>query len=404
MKIESGTYLIPKGFRATAVQADIKGKPSNKEDLMMIVADRDCMAAGVFTKNSAKSGAVLISQAHLSSCTIRGMVGISGNANACVPNALSDAEEITALAGDFIGVPKEQILLAMTGKIGVPMQMEAVKRGFQKMSPPTTDQFESAARAIMTSDTFPKVASTTIQIGRSKVNIMGISKGNGMIHPNMATTLSFVMTDARIQKELLQRALSDATLDTFNMIDVDSDMSTNDTILVLASGEAGNEKIADLSSESYLLFFDALRELLRGLAKQVAGDAEGSKKLLICNLKGAGTKEEARALARSVVSSIRFKASMGGRCNYWGRIPASMGATGIPFDLDQMDIHIRYEGGCFPVFLRGAAQEIQDELTDQMTESSQITISIQLQEGQQEAEAYGCDLQPIYVENTANYG
>ena len=403
MRKIKGSITSPKGFTASAVAADIKEIGKTREDLCVLYSEKPCVAAGVFTKNTLKSGTVLLCHKTLENPTHQGVVALSGIANTLTGDDFEKAQKLQALAANFLHLSVKEVLLASTGKIGKVLPMEPIVAGFQKMPEPDAAFGDAAARAILTSDTAEKVTSYQEEFGGKTVTISAMAKGSGMIHPNMGTTLSFVTTDLAIEKELLQRALSIAVEDTLNMISIDGDMSTNDTCLVLANGMAENPKILCGKSEDYRRFVQLLVQVLQDLAQMIAGDAEGSTKLLTAHVSGVDTKEKARILAKGVISSARFKAAMSGVDGYRGRLLASMGAPRVDFDLKKVKVSYTWGNEKHTVYDHGKNIEFPTDKLESMGSSPEVVLEISMDAGKEEATAYGCDLTEDYIRHVVDY-
>ncbi|WP_425539853.1 bifunctional ornithine acetyltransferase/N-acetylglutamate synthase [Microaceticoccus formicicus] len=402
MKVLEGNITAPKGFLASAIGVDLKGSGKEKEDIMVVYSEVPAKAAGTFTKNLVKSGTVTYCMENIKNENARAFLGLSGVANTAVKDALEKADMMCSLAADFLNIDKSEVLPACTGRIGKIVDIERIKSGFDKMKAPDKNSSDAVSRAIMTTDSFPKKITVQEEIGGSTVTISCIGKGSGMIHPNMGTTINFATTDIAISKELLQEALSSAIDETFNMLSIDGDMSTNDTFLIMTSGLAGNEEIVS-KNEDYELFKNALTEATRVIAKLIASDGEGASKLLISKIEGARTREDARILAKSVITSPRYKAAVNKFDDYAARILANMGYSGGMFDYLKATISYRWGEYDKVMYDRGESYGLSDEEKQSMLDIEELIIFVDLHEGEFSSEAYGCDLGCEYINGLVEY-
>ncbi|MDO5718876.1 MAG: bifunctional glutamate N-acetyltransferase/amino-acid acetyltransferase ArgJ [Tissierellia bacterium] len=402
MEFLEGNITAPIGFSSAAVNADISGKGKDKEDLMIIFSDIPSISAGVFTKNIVKSGTVEYCMENIKRDKSRAMLGLSGIANTCVLDAYDNAKKICELAADFLNISKEEVLPASTGRIGKRLPMEKIKSGFEKMDRPDKKSFKAAARAIMTSDTFPKAITIKEKIAGKDICISCMGKGSGMIHPNMGTTINYATTDIAITKELLQEVLAEAVDDTINMVSIDGDTSTNDTFLIMASGLAGNDLINE-RDENYYKFLDLFKIALREIAKMLAKDGEGATKLLICRVNGARSKSDAKALAKSIISSVRYKAAMSVVDTYFSRILSNMGNAGVDFDYRRVKIKYGWDNHEIIMYENGMANDLNDQIIKDMENIKELNIVVDLNYGDFSAESFGCDLTSDYVKSVTNY-
>lgn len=403
MKIIKGGITAAKGYKVAAASASIK--KNGKNDLALIYSEVDATAAGAFTTNAVKAAPVLWDEKVIKN-KIRGIVANSGNANACTSKT---GDEHVALEAETyakcISASKEQILVASTGVIGVLLPIENILNTIQSSSKDLDSSLESgtlAAQAIMTTDTVKKEIAVEFEIDGISVKMGGMAKGSGMIHPNMATLLSFVTTDANISQNLLEKAIKEAVVDSYNMISVDRDTSTNDTAIVLANGLAGNKEINE-ENENYKTFKDALNYVSVELAKNMAKDGEGATKFIQVNVKGAKTKQDARLLARTVVTSNLTKAAIFGEDANWGRVIAAMGYSGVNFDVNKVKIIFSSKAGEVLVMDNGAPVKFDEDLASKILAQQDIDINAWLQDGQEEATAWGCDLTYDYVKINGDY-
>ncbi len=394
--VVDGGVALAAGFTAGAVYAGIKTPGHDKYDLALIASDRPTRAAGVFTQNSFAAAPVIVSKEHLAGDQIRGAIVNAGNANACTgQQGLADAREMCALAAAKLQCDPSQVLVASTGVIGTPLPMDLIRQAADEIEL-NPEGARRVARAIMTTDTYPKVAGVELEIGGRSVRMGGIAKGAGMIHPNMATMLSFVTTDAAVDPAFLQEALRAAVDDSFNMISIDGDTSTNDTLIVLANGSAGNDTVA--GGDEGALFVEALTHVCAELAKAVVADGEGATKLFRMVVRGARSPEDARAAARSVVRSNLVKAAVYGSDPNWGRVLCAIGYSGASVDPAIVDLHV----GGVQLVRAGAPVPGSREAAGPIMQEHEVEFVADLHVGEASATAWGCDLTEAYVvENSA---
>lgn len=402
MKIIKGNITSPKGFKAAG---EFVGLKKVKKDMALIYSETPCCAAGCFTTNKVKAAPVLWDIDKVNN-DIKGIVINSGNANACTgKKGMEDTEKTASVMAELSGVSKENILVCSTGVIGVNLPMDIMQEGVKKVFEKLSDDFESgenAAEAIMTTDTVKKTICIEIEIGGKIVTIAGMAKGSGMINPNMATMLCFITTDAVISKPLLNSALKYAVADTFNMISVDGDTSTNDTVLVLANGFAENAEIND-GTEDFEKFKQALYFINKELAVKCVSDGEGATKLITANAQGCKTKNDARLLARSVVSSNLLKCALFGEDANWGRVLCAMGYSGADFDPLNVTITFRSAKGDIILMDNGKPIVFDEEKASDILSEHDIYIDMKLNEGNESATAWGCDLTYDYVKINGDY-
>lgn len=403
-KIQGGVTAA-KGFMAASTGAEIKYK--NRKDMAMIYSKTPCVAAGTFTTNVVKAACVQWDQKIVKeSDAVHAVVINSGIANACTGKQGFDACEATAEAvEEVLNVPVDTCLVASTGVIGMQLPVEKLENGVKNMAPQLSDSEEAAheaACAIMTTDTIPKEAAVTFEIAGKTVTLGGMSKGSGMIHPNMCTMLGFLTTDLAIEKSLLQEALSQVVMDTFNMITVDGDTSTNDTLLIMANGLAGNEVITT-KDEDYQTFVDALFYVCKFLAKKMAGDGEGATKLFEAKVVNAKSKEDARTLSRAIVASNLSKAAIYGCDANFGRFLCAMGYSGAEFDQNDVELFFESKEGRLQVFDKGTPIVFDEDAATKILGADEVTIFVDMHEGDAQAAAWGCDLTYDYVKINADY-
>jgi glutamate N-acetyltransferase/amino-acid N-acetyltransferase len=392
--ITSGTVTSPQGFLAGAVEASIKSP--DKLDLAILCSEKPCVAAGVFTSNLVKSAPVILSKKHLKGGKIQAIVVNSGCANACTGEAgIADAAEMTGLAADKLGLSANDVLVASTGVIGARMPMERIRDGIRRIIP-TKDGGHNFARAIMTTDTFPKEMAVAVDSKMGLFTIGGVAKGAGMIHPDMATLLAFLTTDAAVEANFLKSALRKAVAGSFNMVTVDGDTSPSDTVVILANGSAGTP-IIDKSSGQ--LFQDALDEVCTFLARCIARDGEGATKLIEVVVEGALNQTHARLAARTIAGSPLVKAAMYGNDPNWGRIVAALGRSGAKINEKKLEVYLNgicvMEGGSPVPF---DEQEMRRGLADK-----EVSTRLCLNLGPGKATAWGCDLSEEYVTINSAY-
>ena len=405
MKIIEGGVTAAKGFKAAAVAAEIKYK--GRTDMAMVYSEVPCVAAGTFTTNVVKAAPVKWDQDivynHPSAQVV---ICNSGIANACTgAEGYGYCKETADAAAEILGVAADSVLVASTGVIGMQVPIDRIKNGVKMMAPKLDGSLEAgteAAKAIMTTDTKKKEVAVQIEIGGKTVTVGGMCKGSGMIHPNMCTMLGFVTTDVKISKEMLQKCVSADVVDSFNMISVDGDTSTNDTLLVLANGMAGNEEIT-AEGEDYDNFCKALHEITTFLAKKMAGDGEGATALFETKVINAVSKEDARTLAKSVICSSLTKAAIFGHDANWGRILCALGYSGAKFDPENVDLYFESKSGKIHIFGNGVACDYSEEEATKILSDPEVTALVDMHMGEAEATAWGCDLSYDYVKINADY-
>ena len=402
MKMIEGGVTAAQGFVAGGVHCGIR-KNKSKPDLAMIYSEKLCAAAAVYTQNLVKGAPILVTKKNIENGRAQAVICNSGNANTCNADGVEKAERMCAIAGQVLGIHPADVVVASTGVIGQVLPIEPIESAAQALKDslsPTGSR--AAATAIMTTDTIPKEAAVEVELGGKTVKIGGISKGSGMIHPNMATMLCFVTTDCAISPEMLQKAITASADETFNMISIDGDTSTNDTYAVLANGMAGNPEIT-AEGPDFDLFCDALQAVCRTLSKLMAGDGEGATKLLVCQTTGAKDRATARTVAKSVICSTLFKAAMFGADANWGRVLCAIGYSGAAVDVDRIDVSFRSAAGQVDVCKNGAGIPFSEEEASKVLKENEITILVHLHQGEASAEAYGCDLTYDYVKINGDY-
>ena len=405
MKMIEGGVTAAKGFEAAAAEANIKYK--NRTDMAMIYSQVPCKAAGTFTTNVVKAAPVKWDQKIVKeSAYAQAVIINSGIANACTgAEGMDYCRQTAEGAAKILDIPEEAVLVASTGVIGMQLPIDRIKAGAKalaKIKKATIEAGHEAAQAIMTTDTVPKEIAVTFEMGGKTVTMGGMCKGSGMIHPNMCTMLSFITTDADISKELLQKALSEDIKDTYNMVSVDGDTSTNDTVLLLANGMAGNTPVTE-KNEDYETFKKALNMVNTYLCRKIAGDGEGATALFEVKILGAKTKADAVTLSKSVVTSNLTKAAIYGHDANWGRILCAMGYSGVVFDPEVVDLFFESAAGKIQIMKDGVAADYSEEEATKILSEPEVTAIADVKMGDQTATAWGCDLTYDYVKINADY-
>lgn len=402
IKFIDGGVCASKGFQASGIHSGFKGDAS-KKDLSLIVSDVMCSAAAVYTKNKVKGAPLTVTKNHLADGSARAVICNSGNANTCAPNGVEIAEKTCELLAKKLNIDASDVIVCSTGVIGMPMSMEPFEKGMDELiSQLSGNGSDSAAQGIMTTDTIKKEFAVSFTIGGKECHIGGIAKGSGMIHPNMATMLGFLTTDAAISSEMLQKALSSDILDTFNQLSVDGDTSTNDTVAILANGLAGNAVI-DQDGEAFDAFCAGLRAVNAALVKTLAKDGEGAGKLLECTVTGAPDKQTARVISKSVITSSLFKAAMFGEDANWGRALCAIGYADAEFDIEKVDIVISSDKGEVQVCKEAGYCFFSEEKASEILSENEIRVLVSLNQGREQATAWGCDLTYEYVKINGSY-
>lgn len=405
MKRTEGGVTAARGFQAAGVEASVKY--ANRKDMALIYSTVPCVAAGTFTTNVVKAAPVLWDRKIVEeSPFVQAVVVNSGIANACTGKAGMDCcEAESRCAGEALGIPADSVLVASTGVIGMQLPVDRMLEGIRKLAAQKSDSPEAgldAAKAIMTTDTKEKQVAVTFEIGGKTVTLGGMCKGSGMIHPNMCTMLGFLTTDVKISKEMLRKALGEDVVDSFNMISVDGDTSTNDTLLILANGLADNEEIVSEGAD-YHIFCEALHEVTTFLARKMAGDGEGATALFETRVTGAASREDARKLAKSVICSSLTKAAIFGHDANWGRILCALGYSGAQFDPENVDLFFQAGDRRIQIYGGGVACDYSEEEATQILSGPEVTVLVDMHMGDQEAVAWGCDLSYDYVRINADY-
>lgn len=402
MKYIEGGVTAAKGFQASGIHCGIR-KNKTKADLALIYSEKICTAAGIYTQNLVKGAPILVTRKNIADGKAQAVICNSGNANTCNADGEAKAWRMCEIAADVLHIDPHDVIVASTGVIGQVLPIEPIENAAEALAAALSeDGSNMAAKAIMTTDTMEKEVAVETEIGGKTVFIGGISKGSGMIHPNMATMLCFVTTDCAISAEMLQKAIKSSADKTFNMISVDGDTSTNDTLTVMANGEAGNEEIT-AEGEAYDAFCEALTAVCKKLSMMMAGDGEGATKLLICKTSGAKNWETAKIVAKSVICSSLLKAAMFGEDANWGRVLCAIGYSGADIDINKVDVAFESENGRVAVCENGAGIDFSEEIAAHVLHAKEITILVDLKSGDAEAEAFGCDLTYDYVKINGDY-
>ena len=407
MKVIDGGVTAAKGFSAYGLRVSIKEGNTEKKDMAMIYSKEPCVAAGTFTTNQVKAAPVKWdSNIVENSDFVHAVVCNSGVANACTgTEGMKYCEDMAEATAKALNVGKDEVLVASTGVIGAQLPMDKITKGIEMLVPElndTVDGGHNAALAIMTTDTVEKEAAVQFEIGGKTVTVGGMCKGSGMIHPNMCTMLGFVTTDAAISKEMLQKALSANIKDTFNMVSVDGDTSTNDTVLLLANGMAGNPEITEEGAD-FDKFMEALNYINTCLSKKIAGDGEGATALFEVKIVGAKTKEDAVTLSKSVVTSSLTKAAIYGHDANWGRILCAMGYSGVQFDPEKVDLYFESRAGKLKIIENGVSTGYDEAEATRILSEDEVTAIADVKMGDAKATAWGCDLTYDYVKINADY-
>ena len=402
MKEIQGGICAAKGFKANGIHCGIR-KNKSKRDLSLVVSDVRATAAAVYTTNLVKGAPILVNQKHLADGYAQAIICNSGIANTCNANGIEMAEEMGKLVEEATGIKSDDVVIASTGVIGMPLNVTPIANGMDELVAGLGyDNNSLAAEGIMTTDTKKKEIAVSFEIDGVECRIGGMAKGSGMIHPNMATMLVFVTSDVAITSEMLRKAVSDDVKTSFNMISVDGDTSTNDTFAVLANGMAGN-KVIDSEGEAYDAFCEALHKVSVDLSRKIAGDGEGATKLLECKVTGGKTDEIAKKVAKSVICSSLTKAAMFGADANWGRVLCAIGYSGADVDIEKINVSFESAKGTIEVCHNGAGVDFSEEKAKEILLENEIDILIDLNDGDFDATAWGCDLTYEYVKINGDY-
>lgn len=403
IKLISGGVCAAKGFTASGVHCGIR-KNRTKKDLALVVSSQPAAAAAVYTTNLVKGAPLTVTKDHLSDGTARAVICNSGNANTCNANGIEIAEKMSALTADALGCSPNDVIVASTGVIGQPLNIEPIAAGIPELAASLSPLGEhDAAEAIMTTDTKAKEVAVEFTLGGKVCRLGGMAKGSGMIHPNMATMLVFITTDASISPSLLQKALSSDVAETFNMLSIDGDTSTNDMVTVMANGLADNPTVTSEDSSDFKVFMKALNSVTVALCRMIAGDGEGATKLLECEVTEAPNAACAKTVAKSVVCSSLLKAAMFGADANWGRVLCAIGYSGAPVDIGRIGVTFRSPAGKIEVCRMGAGVDFSEDDAKRILSEAEITICVSLGMGNADATAWGCDLTYDYVKINGDY-
>ena len=416
IKFVEGGVCAAKGFKANGIQCGLAHKPltsgetvnvnpaaKKKNDLALIVSDRECAAAAVYTTNKVKGAPILVTKKHIADGKARAVIVNSVNANTCNPDGVEKADKMCVLAAEQLGIAPEDMIVSSTGVIGQVLPIEPIANGMKELAEGLSYEGNGAAlEAIMTTDTMPKEIAVEFEMGGKICTMGGMLKGSGMIHPNMATTLTFITTDADISAELIQRALSGCVKVTLNMASVDGDTSTNDMVCVMANGMAGNKPVVHEDAD-YQAFENALYNIMMNLARMMARDGEGATKLVECAVNGANSDKTAQIVAKSVICSSLFKSMIFGEDANAGRIYCAIGYADAEFDISQVDVDMCSKGGKIALGRKGCVVEFSEETAKKVLEEDEITIIINMGCGAGSAVAWGCDLTYDYVKINGDY-
>ena len=401
MKQISSGVCAAQGFQANGVHCGIR-KSRTKRDLSLIFSSKPCSAAAIYTTNLVKGAPLAVTKAHLRDGRAQAVICNSGNANTCNADGIEIAEKMSALAAEALQISPMDIVVASTGVIGQPLDIEPIKNGIPQLAAGLGDHSGLAAEGIMTTDTRMKEVAVEFTVGGAVCRLGGIAKGSGMIHPNMATMLVFLTTDCAISPEMLQKALSTDVQETFNMVSVDGDTSTNDMVAILANGMAGNPEIRQ-EGEDFSAFMQALNTVTVYLCRGIAGDGEGATKLLECRVTGAADLQTAKTVAKSVIYSSLLKAAMFGADANWGRVLCAIGYSGAEVDVDRIDVAFRSAKGEISVCRNGAGIPFSEEKAKEILSEGEIDILVELNSGEAASTAWGCDLTYDYVKINGDY-
>jgi len=402
MEIISGGVCAAKGFKANGVHCGIR-KNRSKRDLGLIFSERECSAAAVYTSNLVKGAPLIVTKQNISDGKAQAVICNSGNANTCNENGEQIAVETCKAVADALGISEKDVVVASTGVIGQPLDITPIKSGIPELVTGLTENGSVyAAEAIMTTDTKVKEIAVQFSVGGKTCKMGGIAKGSGMIHPNLATMLVFITTDCNIAPEMLKKALETDVQNTFNMVSIDGDTSTNDMVVVLANGMAGNEEISEENAD-FAEFMKALNTVTVALCRMIAADGEGATKLLECKVTGAKTEEDAKKVAKSVVCSSLLKAAMFGADANWGRVLCAIGYSGADVDVNSIDVAFFSNKGMVTVCMNGVGVDFSEDLAKEVLSEDDIDIVVKLNNGAYSATAWGCDLTYDYVKINGDY-
>lgn len=402
MKLIEGGVCAAQGYKANGIRCGIR-KNKDKRDLSLIVSEVRAACAAVYTTNLVKGAPIVVDKMHLADGHAQAIICNSGNANTCNADGVEIAEKMSKLTADALGLAENDIVVASTGVIGQRLDITPIAAGIPELAAGLSiDGSDKAIEGIMTTDTVPKSVAVEFEIGGKTCRLGGIAKGSGMIHPNMATMLVFITTDAAVSPEMLQKALSGDVQNTFNMTSVDGDTSTNDTVVLMANGLAGNAEITSEGAD-FDEFMKALNTVTVALCRKIAGDGEGATKLLECIVTGAADKETAKIVAKSVICSSLLKAAMFGADANWGRVLCAIGYSQAEVDVNKIDVSFRSSKGLLEVCKNGAGIDFSEESAKEILLEKEIEILVDLNSGSENATAWGCDLTYDYVKINGDY-
>ncbi|MDD6799090.1 MAG: bifunctional glutamate N-acetyltransferase/amino-acid acetyltransferase ArgJ [Firmicutes bacterium] len=401
MKTISGGVCAAKGFKANGIHCGIR-KNKTKRDLSLIFSEVPAQAAAVYTTNLVKGAPLKVTKAHLADGKAQAIICNSGNANTCNANGIEIAEQMCELCANKLGISGDDVIVASTGVIGQPLDIEPISRGMAELAEGLGDNSDLAAEGIMTTDTVKKEVAVSFEIDGKECRLGGIAKGSGMIHPNMATMLVFIATDCAISSEMLHKALASDVQNTFNMVSVDGDTSTNDMVAILANSAAQNTPIIS-EDENFEIFMKALNTVTVQLCKSIAGDGEGATKLIECTVMCAADEKTAKLASKAVICSSLTKAAMFGADANWGRVLCAIGYSGADVDTDKIDVSFVSSAGEIMVCKNGAGVDFSEEKVKKILSEKEINILISLNSGLFSATAWGCDLTYDYVKINGDY-
>lgn len=401
MKFINGGVCSAKGFTANGIHCGIR-KNKSKRDLSLIYSEVKANTAAVYTTNLVKGAPLVVTERNIGDGYAQAIICNSGNANTCNANGIDIAEETCRLLGKELNIKAEDVVVASTGVIGLPLNIEPIKEGIPILVKGLGDKSAFAEEGIMTTDTKPKSVAVSFEIDGKECKIGGIAKGSGMIHPNMATMLVFITTDCAIDSTMLKKALSTDVQSTFNMVSIDGDTSTNDMVVLMANGMAGNKEITECD-DNFKIFMKALNTVTVGLCRMIAGDGEGATKLLECVVNGAKEESIAKTVAKSVICSSLTKAAMFGADANWGRVLCAIGYSGAKVDVNKIDVSFISKKGEIIVCHNGAGVDFSEEKAKEILLEKEITISVNLNSGEFVSKAWGCDLTYDYVKINGDY-
>ena len=401
MEFIEGGVCAAKGFTAGGIHCGIR-KNKTKRDLALIFSEKKASAAAVYTTNLVKGAPLAVTKMHLMNGTAQAVICNSGNANTCNADGIEVAQKMSKLASDALGIDDDDVVVASTGVIGQPLDVTPIADSIDALKASLGNNSKEAAEGIMTTDTVVKEVAVSFEIGGVPCKIGGIAKGSGMIHPNMATMLVFITCDAAISPAMLQKALSSDIQNTFNMVSVDGDTSTNDMVVVLSNGMAGNEEITE-EGEAFDTFMKALNTVTVYLCRMIAGDGEGATKLLECKVTGAKDDKTAKTVAKSVICSSLTKAAMFGADANWGRVLCAIGYSGADVDVNKVDVSFTSAKGTISVCENGAGIDFSEEIAKEILLEKEIIINVGLNSGDYNSTAWGCDLTYEYVRINGDY-